>query len=127
MVECSRKLNLDFLDGESITVNRTTRRRLSMTILLFVSFVHRALHFLTRLRECRRIEIVQQAEIYREFSTEKSRQDNFSYNFPKIIFHFYVQRFFFYLKLDQKRGKFKYNFEDGDFRSMDERLLEEAL
>lgn len=103
VVQCSGKLNLDFLDGESITVNRTTRRRLSMTVLLFVSFMHLALHFLTRLRINDSTNRNRSNRNISRIRRETSR-DNFFGNY--IIQILCSKRFFFFLfKTRLKEGK----------------------
>lgn len=99
VVQCSGKLNLDFLDGESITVNRTTRRRLSMTVLLFVSFMHLALHFLTRLRIN---DSTNRNRSNRNISRNVSRQF-----FRKLYYSNFMFKevFFFLFKTRLKEGK----------------------
>lgn len=89
-----------------------------MTILLFVSFMHRALHFLTRLRKSTNRNRSSR-NISRITRTETSRD-----NFSEIIFQILYSKRFFFLFKTRLKEKFKYNSEDGDFRSMDERLLE---
>lgn len=64
--------------------------------------MHRALHFLTRLRKYRRIEIVQR-NISRITRTETSRD-----NFSEIIFQILYSKRFFFLFKTRLKEKFKY-------------------